>query len=343
MSKKQTQGLIIAAIIFVVTGILSVITNTVSDVLSAKSEETGISSFMAGFNENTNNLALTDMPTTKDFIAVVPVEGTIQASPDTTGFSGTSEGYNHDLLMEYVDKLIENTSNKGIVLRMNTPGGTVYEADELYLKLKEYKEKTGRPIWAYMESYCCSGGVYIASSADEQYANRNATTGSIGVIISTYDMSGLYEKLGIKEVNIVSDKNKDMGSAGKEMTKEQLAIYQGVVDEAYEQFVGVVAEGRNMSVEDVKKLADGRIYTANQAYENGLIDGVKGEEEFDDYVKEQSGVEEFYEPKSTPSYFASIFGELKGTVEKSEAEVLVDLMNQLGSGVPMYYAKVYGK
>lgn len=343
MSKKQTQGLIIAAIIFVVTGILSVITNTVSGVLSAKNEETGISSFMAGFNENTNNLALADMPTTKDFIAVVPVEGTIQASPDTTGFSGTGEGYNHDLLMEYVDKLIENTSNKGIILRMNTPGGTVYEADELYLKLKEYKEKTGRPIWAYMESYCCSGGVYIASSADEQYANRNATTGSIGVIISTYDMSGLYEKLGIKEVNIVSDKNKDMGSAGKEMTKEQLAIYQGVVDEAYEQFVGVVAEGRNMSVEDVKKLADGRIYTANQAYENGLIDGVKGEEEFEDYVKEQSGVEEFYEPKSTPSYFASIFGELKGTVEKSEAEVLVDLMNQLGSGVPMYYAKVYGK
>ena len=343
MSKKQTQGLIIAAIIFVITGVISVITNAVSDSLTKKSEEVSMDSFMAGLNGQNSSLALADMPTTKDYIAIVPVEGTIQATPDSTAFGETAVGYNHNLLMEYIDKLIDSTNNKGIILRMDTPGGTVYEADELYLKLMEYKEETGRPIWAYMESYCCSGGVYIASSADEQYANRNATTGSIGVIISTYDMSGLYDKLGIKEVNIVSDKNKDMGSAAKEMTEEQIAIYQSVVDEAYEQFVGVVAKGRNMPVEKVKQLADGRIYTANQAYGKGLIDGIKGKEEFDEYVKEKSGVKDFYEPKSTPSYFASLFGELKGAKEKSEAEVLVDLMNQLGSGVPMYYAKVYGK
>lgn len=161
--------------------------------------------------------------------------------------------------------------------------------------------------------------------------------------MSNYDMSGLYEKLGIKEVNIVSAKNKDMGSSGKPLTDEQKAIYQSVVDEYYEQFVEIVAEGRNMSVADVKKLADGRIYTAKQAVENGLIDGIKTSEEFDEYVKQQSGVDYFYEPSSSGGYLSEIFGSLASTKEKSESEVLVDLMNHLGSGVPMYYAEPIGE
>lgn len=343
MSKKQTTWLIVAAVIFVVTGVISVITNAIFAKQMDETENQAVSRFdnlMTSLYGGDNASVLADMPIREDFIAIVPIEGTIQESSD---FYGTSTGYNHDLLIEYVNRLMDNDWNKGIILRLDTPGGTVYEADELYLKLKEYKEKTGRPIWAYMESICCSGGVYIASSADEQYANRITTTGSIGVIMSTYDMSGLYEKLGIKEVNIVSAKNKDMGSVGKPMTNEQLDIYQSVVDEYYEQFVNIVAEGRNMSVADVKKLADGRIYTARQAEENGLIDGIKGSEEFDAYVREQSGVNTFYEPKSSGGYFAQLMGSIASSKEKSEAEVLVELMNQLGSGVPMYYAEPIGK
>ena len=343
MSKKQTTGLVVAAIIFAVVGVISVFTNALSSKLTAKQESTtaeinNVMDMLYG----SDNLALSDMPKDKDFIAILPIEGTIQASATGAGgLSTATNGYNHDLLMNYVDKLMKASNNKGIILRLDTPGGTVYEADELYLKLMKYKEETGRPIWAYMESQCCSGGVYLASSADEQYANRITTTGSIGVIISNYDMSGLYDKLGIKEDNIVSAKNKDMGSAGKPMTTEQRAIFQAIVDEYYEQFVGIVANGRNMSVEDVKKLADGRIYTANQALDNGLIDGIKTKEEFDDYVKEQSGVDNFYEPSSSAGYLSQIFGSIASTKEKSESEVLVELMDRLGSGVPMYYAKPY--
>lgn len=346
MNKKQTTWFIVAAVIFVATGVISVLTNAISSKITASSQEQAVSNFDSLMNSlygGNVSTTLSDIPTTRDFIAILPIEGTIQASSNSSGFYAATSGYNHDLLMEYVNRLIDNNSNKGIILRLDTPGGTVYEADELYLKLMEYKEKTGRPIWAYMESTCCSGGVYIASSADEQYANRNTTTGSIGVIISTYDMSGLYEKLGIKEVNIVSADNKDMGSAGKPMTSEQKAIYQSVVDEAYNQFVNIVAQGRDMSVDEVKKLADGRIYTATQALENGLIDGLKTAEDFDAYVKEQSGVNYFYEPRSSGGYFASLMGSATSSKEKSEAEVLVDLMNQLGSGVPMYYAKPIGE
>lgn len=344
MKQKQTTGLIIAAVIFVVAGVISVLTNALSSKLTSK-EDSAVKGFNGIMDQlyGSEDLALADMPATDDFIAVVPIRGTIQATQSTSGLSASTTEYNHKLLMDYVDKLIDSNNNKGIVLRLDTPGGAVYQADELYLKLMEYKEKTGRPIWAYMESTCCSGGVYLASSADEQYANRNTTTGSIGVIISSYDLSGLYEKIGVKEANIVSAKNKDMGSMGKPMTAEQKAIYQSIVDEAYEQFVSIVAQARGMSVDDVKALADGRIYTASQALDNGLIDGIKTEEEFDDYVKEQSKVSKFYEPKSSAGYLSQIFGSVAKTKEKSEAEVLVDLIDRIGSGVPMYYARPYGE
>lgn len=338
MSKKQSTGLLLAAIIFIVGGIISVITNAASSAMMNKSTSTSNNSIMSMMEDE---LEYADIPTSEDFVAIVPIVGTIQES--TGSMSDVNTAYDHDYLMGYVDALIDNEHNKGIVLELNTPGGTVYESDELYLKLMEYKEKTGRPIWAYMQGMCCSGGVYIASSSDEQYANRNTTTGSIGVIMSTYDLSGLYEKLGIKEVNITSGKNKAMGSAGSAMTKEQKDIYKSIVIECFDQFVGIVAKGRNLPVEDVIKIADGRILSANQALGHGLIDGIKGEEEFYEYVEAQSGTDEFYRPEGSADIFASLFGMMADTKEKSEAEVLVELMDRLGSGVPMYYAEPVGK
>jgi len=341
MSEKQKKAFVLAAVIFVVTGVISVLTNALAGKLTASNEKSKSDSFSSLMDElygNDTSSMLDDMPTNQDFIAEIDIYGAIEGGSDSY-----SSGYNHDLYMKYVDKLIDSNCNKGIVLRLDTPGGTVYEADELYLKLMEYKEKTGRPILAYMESSCCSGGVYLASAADEQYANRITTTGSIGVIMSMYDMSGLYEKLGIKEVNIVSAKNKDMGSAGKEMTQEQKDIYQSFVDEYYNRFVEIVANGRNMSVDEVKKLADGRVYTATQAMDNGLIDGIKGSEEFDSYAKDRCSVSKIYKPKRENNYFSMFMSSVSSSKEKSEAEVLVELMNRLGSGVPMYYAEPIGK
>ena len=98
-----------------------------------------------------------------------------------------------------------------------------------------------------------------------------------------------------------------------------------------------------MTVEEVKKLVDGRIYTASQAVENGLSDGIKTSEEYDAYVKEQSGVDQFFEPSATTDPFSQLFGMVASTKEKSESEVLIELMNNLGSGVPMYYAEPIGK
>ncbi len=327
MNKKQVVGLVIAAVIFVTVGVISVTTNTLSNMAkkaTASAFEVGSMSY--------------DMPYLEDFVAVVDISGTIQATPESTDFFGNTAGYDHSAIMEFVDDLIYAENNVGIILTLDTPGGTVYESDELYLKLMEYKEKTGRPIWSYMESMCCSGGYYIASASDEMYANRNTWTGSIGVIISTYNLAGLYEKLGIEEINIVSGDNKAMGHAGQEMSAEQRSIYQSLVDESYEQFVDIAASARGMSTSDMKKLADGRVYTAAQAVDSNLIDGIKGYEEFMGYVQDQVGSDTtIYYPNSYgTSYFPSIFGKSEDTQQKTDMQVIQELMNELGSGVPMY-------
>ncbi len=206
------------------------------------------------------------------YIGVLSVEGTIMSD---NGNEFSSQTYHHSWMLKKVEQLKNDSNNRGLIVTVNTPGGGVYESDELYLALKDYKESTGRPVYSYMKSQATSGGYYISAPCDKILANRNCWTGSIGVTIGTfYDITGLLKKYGVKTVTIDSGANKSMGSYTSELTEEQQEILQSLVDEAYEQFVGIVAEGRKMDVKDVKKLADGRIYTAKQAKENGLIDEV---------------------------------------------------------------------
>lgn len=215
------------------------------------------------------------------------------------------------------------------------PGGTVYESEELYLKLKEYKEETGRPVWDYMAHYAASGGYMISMAADKIYANPNTTTGSIGVIMAGYDMTGLYEKLGIRYVSITSGENKD----SSKLTDEQIAIYQEQVDEYYTRFVDIVSEGRGMEAEEVKKLADGRVYTANQALNNGLIDEISLYEDMTAQMSSELGAYEFYEPEGTMDFWTSLYegGESDSEVGGSDTER--NRGRDGKSGVPMYYAE----
>ena len=127
-------------------------------------------------------------------------------------------------------------------------------------------------------------------ASDKIYANSNTVTGSIGVIMSGFDMTGLYEKLGIRYFSITSGKNKD----SSQMTDEQMAIYQAQVDEYYNKFVSIVAEGRGMSEEAVRELADGRTYTADQAIDNGLIDTISSFEDMQAAMSKELGVNNYY-------------------------------------------------
>ncbi|MGI6752426.1 MAG: signal peptide peptidase SppA [Anaerovoracaceae bacterium] len=207
------------------------------------------------------------------YVGVLYVDGVI--ADNNVSSWGIPSGYQHGWTLDTIDSMMEDDRNKGIVLFVNSPGGGIYESDELYLKLVEYKESTGRPLYAYMGSMAASGGYYISAPADKILANRNCWTGSIGVTIGTFfDVSEFLERYGVKTVTITSGANKAMGSYVDPMTSVQRDIFQGLVDEAYEQFVAIVAKERDLGLERVKGLADGRIYTARQATENGLIDGV---------------------------------------------------------------------
>lgn len=324
MKKKQIIGLVVAAALFVGVSAASVFTNTISKNLLQNSAD-DIINLGGSYQFN---------PPSEDYIAIVRVEGTIQEQSGGSTLEASS-GYQHDSTMNYIDELMDDSNNKGILLYVDSPGGTVYESEELYQKLKEYKETTKRPIWDYMAHYAASGGYMVSMASDKIYANSNTTTGSIGVIMSGYDMSGLYKKLGIRYVSITSGKNKD----SSKFTDEQIAIYQDQVNEAYEEFVNIVADGRDMSVEDVKKLADGRTYTAKQAKNNGLIDEISLYPDMKDAMSKKLGTSAFYEMESDEGLLQSLFSKAESLVPKSEAQVLTETAKSVESGVPMYYAE----
>ena len=213
-------------------------------------------------------------PIATDYIAVLDIVGTISEN----------DGYTYDqrYLLDSVEQIMEDHHNQGLILHIDSLGGAVYQIDELYLKLMDYKETTGRPVYAAIESYAASGGYYEACAADKIYANRNAITGSIGVIMGEFiDLSGLLDRLGVNVSYITSGANKSMGNSYQPLTEEQKAIYQSICNEYYDRFVKIVVEGRNLDEGTVRKLADGRIYSASQALQHGLIDGL---ESFDDTV-----------------------------------------------------------
>ncbi len=278
------------------------------------------------------------------YVAVLHVEGTIQSSASAS----SQDSYQHDWQLARIEEFMQDENNRGLLLYVNSPGGSVYQSDELYLKLQKYKEKTGRPFYVYFAETAASGAYYISAGADYICANRNTQTGSIGVYMGpVISAEELLEKLGIKADIIKSGENKAVGSGYEDMTDEQRAIYQSLVDEMYGRFVSIVAEGRGMSEERVRELGDGRVYTAQQALENGLIDRVCTYEEAIRYMSEEENLEcsfvsVSYAPKqtllSTLLNLQESVGALKDQESSSEAESVMKLIEEYSQ--PQFYYKI---
>ena len=344
MKKKQWIGIVVAGVVFIAvcaTGILSnVVQSKLTEKADTKSKKSTSEMLSSIWGSSEENVTLPE----EDFVGVLNIVGTIQAnSSGNISLSGSDDDqYNHNLYMKYVDELEKSKNNKAILLYVNSPGGTVYESDELYLKLMEYKEKTKRPVYAYFGSQACSGAYYISMAADKIYTNRNTWTGSIGVIVSLTNYKKLYDKLGIKEIDITSGKNKSMGSGGLDLTDEQYDILQSLVDEAYDQFAGIVSEGRGIDIATVKKIADGRIYSAKQAKEKKLVDEIGTEDELKALIQKENKLSDdvvYDTAKSSGSNFLSnLMGSVQKIMPKSDSELAVDIIENKGKGVLMYYA-----
>jgi len=178
---------------------------------------------------------------------------------------------------------------KGVVIRIDSPGGGVVPTQEIHEEIGKLKKK--KPVIASLGGMATSGGYYIASACDQIVANPGTLTGSIGVIIQLANLEGLMQKLGLEGYNIKSGPHKDIGSPLRPLTPEGRAILQSVVDSVHAQFVRAVASGRSMEESKVRELADGRIYSGEQAKVMGLVDSLGNMDDAIDLVAKRAGIE----------------------------------------------------
>ncbi len=183
----------------------------------------------------------------------------------------------------------DNPNIKAVILRMNTPGGTIAATQEVYDEVLRLRKK-GKLVVVSMGDLTASGGFYIACAADYIVANPGTLTGSIGVIMRGMDLSGLFKRFGVSYNVIKSGKNKDSMASYRKMTKEERKLLTAVVMDAYRQFFNAVKTGRKIKASKLRPIADGRILTANQAKKVGLVDRLGDFQDTVDYVKTKLGI-----------------------------------------------------
>ena len=194
-----------------------------------------------------------------DKVAIVPIEGEILDARET---------------LDLLHNSANNTTVKAIVVRINSPGGAIAPSQEIYAAIREIRAKSKKPIVASMDSVAASGGFYIAAACDRIVANPGSITGSIGVIMQWLNTKDLVQWAKMKPETITSGAMKDAGSPYRDLTDQERAYFQHIVTQLHSQFVRAVAEGRSgkLTVQDVAKIADGRVFTGEEALELKLID-----------------------------------------------------------------------
>ena len=206
-------------------------------------------------------------------IAVIDVDG-MMINSSKKGLFSTGENP-VSLFIEKLDKAQKDRRVKALVLRLNSPGGTVAASDVMYHALKEFKKNSHKPVVAAMLDVTASGAYYLACASDKIIAQPTTITGSIGTIFQTVSFAGTMEKLGIKSQTIKSGKLKSIGSPLHDMNEDERLVLQQIIDHFYNNFLDVVLQGRpDLTRERLKELADGRVFTADQALKTGLIDEI---------------------------------------------------------------------
>jgi protease-4 len=224
----------------------------------------------------------------RDKIAIIEVSGMLLNARSSSLFG---DGDNPvSIFRERLNAAAEDRRVKAVVLRINSPGGAVTASDIMYRDLLHFRQKTGKPVVACMMDVAASGAYYLAMGCDWVIAHPTTVTGSIGVIMNMYNAHGLLTMIGVSMDAIKSGKIKDIGNPARPMTEEERAILQAIVNEFYGQFVQVVVQGRHMPEDQVRTLADGRVYTGMEAKRLGLVDEVGYLEDAIDTAKRLAGV-----------------------------------------------------
>nr|WP_304219193.1 signal peptide peptidase SppA [Fredinandcohnia onubensis] len=332
MNGKRWAALGIAAVIFVFSIFFNFATNLASKNFSNFSDE-----ILGASNEEfLENVVIEGKG--MDKILVLSVNGVIQDTGDVTSFF-QSAGYQHQSFLKMIEKAEEDKTVKGIILKVNSPGGGVVESAEIHKKLTDLKEATDKPVYVSMGAMAASGGYYISAPADKIFATPDTMTGSLGVIMQGVNFSELAEKYGVKFETIKSGPYKDIMSSYRDMTDEERQIMQTMVDNAYQGFVDVIADGRNMSESEVRKIADGRIYDGRQAKENHLIDELGYFEDAVEAMKKDYELGDINVVEYTANFgFGSLFSMSAKKIFSDDIEMatMVHLLSQPNSPRMMY-------
>ena len=211
---------------------------------------------------------------TKNRIGIVDITGLITDSQYITN---------------QVKKFRQDKRIRGIILRIDSPGGAVGPSQEIYDEVLKTRE-SGKTIYASMGALAASGGYYIASAAEKIFANPGTLTGSIGVIMAFSNAKGLMEKIGLQPEIVKAGEYKDIGSPARAMTQKERNLLQSVVTDVHQQFIEAVASGRDISIAEVTKIADGRILTGRQAYSLNLVDQLGGLQVSIDQLAHEVGI-----------------------------------------------------
>ena len=203
---------------------------------------------------------------------------------DITGLISDSQ-----YIVNQVKKFRQDKRIRGIILRIDSPGGAVGPSQEIYDEVLKTRE-SGKTIYASMGALAASGGYYIASAAEKIFANPGTLTGSIGVIMVFSNAKGLMEKIGLQPEIVKAGEYKDIGSPARAMTQKERNLLQSVVTDVHQQFIEAVASGRDISVAEVTKIADGRILTGRQAYSLNLVDQMGGLQVSIDQIAHKVGI-----------------------------------------------------
>ncbi len=264
---------VISLVIVMVLVVFSLINGTLTKSVIQKqnTEDSYVQMFLR--SQSVHKLTLVD-GNSDETIQKISIEGEIGAEMINT--------YSRASIINQIKEAKSNSNVKAILLSVNTPGGGVYETAELYNELKN----SGKDVYVSMKKQATSGGYYVSMAAKKIFANTETTTGSLGVIMSYVSAQKFLNDHGIKQETIRSGEQKAVGGLTEDLPESTRKIYQEQNKEAYDRFVKAIAQGRSMSEDEVRKLADGRTYTGTQAVENKLIDKIGTEEDLINFIKE---------------------------------------------------------
>ena len=273
-------------------------------------------------------------------ILLTDISGFITDDPPSSGLGLGPSAPRVPLLVrirEELTKAAEDKNVRALVVRLNTPGGTVTASDIIYRELMLFRERTKIPVVAVMMDVAASGGYYIALAADTIVAHPTTVTGSIGTILVTANVEGLMQKLGVAANTIKSAELKDMGSPFRALAPDERAIFQSVIDELQRQFVAKVVERRRIPPDTARTLADGRIYTAPQALGHKLVDAIGYVPDAIDAARRAAGAPDakVIVYKRPRQYRATYYAEARG--EAAALEGVAQFATAAGAGPKFLY------